>query len=167
MSGAGALGENNVENDVEIHNQSVKQGPAFPLAVVSAGKVALCMIATLIAFEIIGGILSFLLDLLGALNTVLSYTLWFVSGVLCGVITYHFAGSAASPQSGGDWTDQTHASRTGLLVILTALVVSIPSSIVCYLFDLRYDLEFLVVNLASIVIAHRLLLPEPSISQCT
>ena len=133
-----------------------KPGNPMSFVLIKAGKIGASMVLMLIIFEIIGGVVSFLFDLVNALSPVISYVLWFVLGILCGIIGYNIAVSVASPDSeapGGD------ARQTGFLVVMTASAVLVILSIASYLFDLKYDLTFFLAVLVSVVIAHGALLP--------
>src|SRR5580698_8355378 len=141
------------------------------------GKVLACMVVSLVVFDIAGVVVCFFFDVLPLrdTSTALSYAVWFVLGAFCGLLGYNGGGSCASPNSEGDWTSRDDASKTGLLVILTTLVILPTLSIVFYRLMWQYHpesssfvpdsepltLTFFVAVFAAEVFAHRTLLPEP------
>ena len=142
-----------------------------------AGKIFACIVACLVAFDIVGVVACFFFDVmpLRASSTALSYTIWFVLGVFCGLFAYDAGGTAASPNSQGNWSDREDARKTGSLAILVTLAVLVTLSIVCYRLMWQYHpesssfvpdsepltLTFFAAVLAAEVFEHTALLPEP------
>jgi H+/Cl- antiporter ClcA len=116
-------------------------------------KIAGCTLLYLLAFDVVGVILCFLLDVVSSdgSNTIEYYVIWFVLGVFCGIFGYNSCGSIASamsnPQSNQghtipnpanqswknrDWTAREDAAQTGLFVIFTTAVVLFALAIPFY-----------------------------------
>jgi hypothetical protein len=141
------------------------------------GKILACIVICLVVFDIVGVVVCFFFDVMPLRDTsrALSYAVWFVLGVFCGLFGYNGGGSCASPDSEGDWTSHKDADKTGLLVIVTTLAILVTLSFVCYRLMWQYHLEsssfvpdsepltltFFVAVFAAQVFAHTALLPEP------
>jgi hypothetical protein len=141
------------------------------------GKIVAFTLLYLVLFDIVGVVVCLVVDVapVRAKSTALIYVIWFVLGVFCGMLSYNTGGRIASGESKGDWTGREDAAQTGLLVVLTTSAVLVTLSIPCYLLLWRYDMEssffvpdsapltltFFVTVLASVVLAHTALRPEP------
>ncbi len=133
----------------------------------------------LIVFDLIGVAMCFFFEVFVSsrqTSAALYYTIWFVLGVFCGMLSYSTSGSIASQQPEGDWTTRTDAGGTGVLVILTTAVVLAALSILFYRLTWRLSnlaesyyvpdsealtLTFFVTILASAIFTHRISRPEP------
>jgi hypothetical protein len=93
------------------------------------GKVVALALIYLVAFDVVGVIVSLVLDVVPVRGKsgLLFYTIWSVLGVFCGMITYNGAGDAVCEAGAGDWTSRPDASRAGrvVLVALTFLFAAI------------------------------------------
>jgi hypothetical protein len=142
------------------------------------GIIVVTTLVGLVIFDLIGVAMSFYFDTFSSrsTSTALFYAIWFVLGVFCGLLIYNAGGSFVSPESKGDWTDREDAGKTGLVVILTATIVLAALSYSFYHFQWgRYNmapsvfvpdsepltLTFFVTILASMILAHLALRPEP------
>ncbi len=141
------------------------------------GKILACIAVCLVGFDIAGVALCFFFDVmpLRASSTALSYAIWFVLGVFCGLFCYNGGGSCASTGGEGDWTSHKDAAKTGLLIIPVTVAVLVTLSVVFYRLMWRYHpesssfvpdsepltLTFFVAVFAAVVFAHTALLPEP------
>lgn len=131
----------------------------------------------LIVFDVAIVAVCFVLDIAPVRHksALLFYTVWFVAGVFCGFLTYFTGGAILSADSDGDWTAGPDADKTGRLVVLCTSAVLVTLSILGYLFlwrgstDSSYyvpgsaplTLTFFVPLLASTVLAHRTVRPDP------
>ena len=70
-------------------------------------KTVLVFVGLLIAADIGGVIVVTVIDILPLkfASAALSYAIWFVGGVFCGLYAYNIAGAWAAPKTGeGDWS---------------------------------------------------------------
>src|SRR5580704_3690103 len=90
-------------------------------------KTVLVFVALLVAADIGGVIVVTVIDILPLkfASAALSYAIWFVGGVFCGLYAYNLAGTWAAPKTAeGDWSARPGARRTGTgVLIVGALVV--------------------------------------------
>jgi hypothetical protein len=145
-------------------------------------KIVLSTLAYLVVFDLIGVAVCSFFDIasalplrIGATSTLLFYTIWVVLGIFCGLLSYDTGGKIGSANGPGDWTSREGAGRTGLLVVCIESGIVGAISILCYLFQWRHgsssgfyipdnapvSLVFFVAILASIVVAHTCLRPQP------
>lgn len=118
-------------------------------------------------FGLIGGIASFLFEVIGDLSmegfdAVVFYVLWCVLGIFCGLLGYDAGGKSASPDSVGDWTGREDAWKTGLVVVPTESVLLLALFVPCYLWasgSLSLTLTFFVTVFVSIMFGHFKLRP--------
>ena len=98
-------------------------------------KVTATIVLYVVVFDVIGVVVSFVLDVLPLLGkSILAfYALWFVLGVFCGLLAYNLAGALITPDAGGDWTSRAGASRTGRLVTATSLTLMLVIVIASYM----------------------------------
>lgn len=131
----------------------------------------------LIAFDVAVVAVSFVLDIAPVRHksTALFYTIWFVAGVFCGFISYYTGGGIMSADSKDDWTNHADAGKSGLLVVACMSFILLTLSLLSYVFLWRgtsnssyyvpdnpaLTLTFFITVLASTVLAHRLLRPDP------
>src|SRR5580658_7538354 len=90
-------------------------------------KSVLVFVGCLVAADIGGVIIVTVIDILPLrfASAALSYAIWFVVGVFCGLYAYNFAGAWASPKGGGDWSGRPGARLIGTgVLIVGALVVA-------------------------------------------
>jgi hypothetical protein len=148
--------------------------PAAKLA-----KIAACTMLYLAVFDIAGVVASFVLEVAGVVgrgtSAALYYTLWFVLGVLCGLLNYNTAGGFASPKSGTDWTDRVDASPTGRLVCVISILLLIGLSVLFFSIfwsrgvvgdhyvpdSMPLTLTFFAATAAATFLAHHVLRPSP------
>jgi hypothetical protein len=128
-------------------------------------RVVIFTLIYLVVFDLIGVVVCFFFDVASALplrgnSTALFYAIWFVLGVFCGLLSYNTGTSFVA----------------GFLVVMTTAVILTALSISCYVLLWRYDVEtsfyvpdnaaptltFFVTVLASVVLAHKSLGPEPT-----
>lgn len=141
-----------------------------------------CALGYLIVFDIIGVVVSFVLDVLSglplrSLSGALYYAVWFVLGGFGGLLCYSTAGSMLSQQAAEtkpgseDWDARPDAAKTGRLVLITVALTLVVISVPCYL--LQWDgltasssyvpdseplsITFFVAFLGGAVVAHKAL----------
>jgi hypothetical protein len=92
--------------------------------------IVLVTVVSLIIFALVGAVLAFVLFVFSSEDETSSgfhafslHVIWFVVGVVCGMITYVTAGESISSGTGGGGTSGDGAIRTGRLVLSTSLVV--------------------------------------------
>jgi hypothetical protein len=121
-----------------------------------------------VAFGLIGGIVSFVFEVIGdvsmeGFDAVIFYVLWCVLGIFCGLLGYDAGGKFASPGSVGDWTGREDAGKTGLVVVLTESVLLLALFVPCYLWASGRLLTFFVTVFVSIMFGHFKLRPKPAL----
>ncbi|MBI1756796.1 MAG: hypothetical protein HYR64_06790 [Fimbriimonas ginsengisoli] len=142
---------------------------------------ALIVLGYLIAFDLIGVLVSSLVDVtpLRWKSPVLTYAIWFVLGVFCGLLSYNSAGSRIAAPGEGDWSTRPDARKTGLAVIAAASIVLLALALICntlvwsgggegdlYVPDSRpLTIVYLATILISMVFANAALLSPPSKTQ--
>ena len=142
-------------------------------------KIAACTMLYLAVFDIAGVVLSFVLEVLGAVNRNISaalfYVLWFVLGAFCGLLNYNTAGGLASPKSEADWTNRVDASQTGWLVCAISILLLIGLSVLFFSIfwsrgaegdhyvpdSMPLTLTFFAATAAATFLAHNVLRPSP------
>src|ERR1700723_816034 len=89
-------------------------------------KSVLVFVGCLVAADIGGGIIVTVVDILPLrfASAALSYAIWFVIGVFCGLYAYNFAGAWASPKGDGDWSGRPGARGTGTGVRIGGALVA-------------------------------------------
>jgi hypothetical protein len=100
-------------------------------------KVIGSTIIYLAVFGLLGGIVSFIFDVLGVISRAVSdplfYVLWAVLGIFCGLFSYDSGGGILAPESKTDWRSRKDAGTIGLQVVvletLTLIALSIPSAL--------------------------------------
>jgi hypothetical protein len=98
-------------------------------------KVALVILLYLVAFDVIGVVALFILDILPLFgkSTAAFYAAWFVAGFFCGVLSFNAAGKMMARGVDGDWSNAPDASRNAWFIMATTVVVLGLVSIPCYL----------------------------------
>ena len=106
-------------------------------------RIAACVLALLIGFDIVGVLACTVVDFLSAIfvafqGMVVIYTIWIVLGIFTGIYTYVIAGSLTfgarprdwygSSDRDIDWTDRQEAPATGLTVCLIAFPILVGMS---------------------------------------
>ncbi len=88
-------------------------------------RTAASAVALVIVSDIAGAVVCTVLDLVFPRFTTraLYYTFWFVLGFYTGLFVYDFAGTLASPDSEGVWTDRQDAARIGIFVCAVTIPV--------------------------------------------
>jgi hypothetical protein len=130
-------------------------------------RIAASSASYLAAFALVGGIASFVFDVLDAvpvrsISTALYYVLWCVLGIFCGLLSYDSGRRTASPQPPPDWTSREGAGKTGLMVILTEAILLAALFLPCYLVSgsVSLTLTYFIAIFASVVFGHFSLRPD-------
>jgi hypothetical protein len=105
-------------------------------------KAAGLLLGHIVVFDILGVIGCFVFDLFGVTDgggIIYAYLIWFVVGVFCGGLGYLQTGSIFAPESpnNADWADLPEADAIGRKVIFATLLVIVPVSVLCYIFQWR------------------------------
>lgn len=149
----------------------------MPSVVKKLGKIVLSTLLYMIGFDLVGVAACFFFDVapIRGVSTALFYTIWFVLGVFCGLLSYNTGGSITALKSNEDWSTREDSGKTGLLVLLATLFLLVTLSIACYLLLWQYHpessffvpdsapptLTFFVAILGSAVLAHKSLRSPP------
>jgi ABC-type thiamin/hydroxymethylpyrimidine transport system permease subunit len=88
-------------------------------------KAVFAILAYLIAFDVVGVIVSLVFDSLPlrGVSTALFYTVWFVAGVFCGLLSYNKGGGILLKVKEGDWSSAPESGKTGLIIIVTTTLI--------------------------------------------
>ena len=142
-------------------------------------KIAACTVICLAVFDILGVVVSFVLDVFGVemagIDAAAFYALWFVLGVFCGLLNYNTAGGLASSKSEGAWTNRVDASKTGLLVCAILILLLIGLSVLFFATfwrgsadgdpyvpdNMPLTLTFFAATAAATFLGHKVLRPSP------
>jgi hypothetical protein len=97
-------------------------------------KTVLVFVGLLIAADIAGAIVVTVIDILPLrfASAALSYAIWFVGGVFCGLFAYNIAGAWAAPTGEGDWSARPGARRTGTGVLVIGALVVVAAALLFY-----------------------------------
>ena len=145
-------------------------------------KIAGGILLYLVAFDVAGLVLVFVLDVLSLSFMALYYSIWFVAGVFCGLLSYGSCGGLASTpdqseeskKPGTDWTSRADAEKAGRIAVLMTGVIVLPLAVVFYPFSWRsgpdpsgfvpdnggLTIVYLGTVLATSIFAHKSLRPQ-------